>query len=158
MIDLVTNYCQLIQIDNKSAAHVGQKFENEWLSWYPHPQSCIYDQGNEFLGFRFQQHLHRYNIHSKVSTVKNPQSNAVAEHLHQTVTNILRSTLYANPPDNQMEAELLIDTGRLCNARYSPHNPEGYSWFFGVPERHDTQHPGCGRFTRYYVMEAATHR
>ena len=98
MIDTVTNYCKLIRIDNKSAAHVGQKFENEWLS-----QSCIYDQGNEFLGYRFQQHLQRYNIHSKVSTVKNPQSNAVAECLHQTVTNILRSTLYANPPDNQLE-------------------------------------------------------
>ena len=27
MIDTVTNYCELIRIDNKSAAHVGQKFE-----------------------------------------------------------------------------------------------------------------------------------
>ena len=79
MIDMVTNYCELIRIDNKSAAHVGLKFENEWLSRYPRPQSCTYDQGNEFLGHGFQQHLWRYNIHSKVSTVKNPQSNAVAE-------------------------------------------------------------------------------
>ena len=118
MIDLVTNYCELIRIDNKSAAHVGQKFENKWLSRYPHPQSCIYDQGNEFLGFWFQQHLHRYNIHSKVSTVKNPQSNAMAEWLHQTVTNILRSTLYANPLDNQLEAELLVDTA-LQQATYA---------------------------------------
>ena len=45
MIDTVTNYCELIRIDNKSAAHVGQKFENGWLSQYPRPQSCIYDQG-----------------------------------------------------------------------------------------------------------------
>ena len=118
MIDTVTNYCKLIRIDNKSAAHVGQKFENELLSRYPRPQSCIYDQGNEFLGFRFQQQLHHYNIHSKVSTVKNPQSNAVAECLHQTVTNILRSTLYANPPDNQLEAELLVDT-TLQKAAYA---------------------------------------
>ena len=99
-------------------AHDGQKFKNEWLSRYPRPQSCIYDQGNEFLGFRFQQQLHRYNIHSKVSTVKNPQSNAMAECLHQTVTNILHSTLYANPPDNQLEAELLVDTA-LQKAAYA---------------------------------------
>ena len=118
MIDTVTNYCELIRIDNKSAAHVGQKFENEWLSRYPRPQSCIYDQGNEFLGFRFQQHLHRYNIHSKVYTVKNPQSNAMAERLHQTLTNILCSTLYANPPDIQLEAELLVDTA-LQKAAYA---------------------------------------
>ena len=118
MIETVTNYCKLIQIDNKSVAHVGQKFENEWLSQYPRPQSCIYDQGNEFLGYRFQQHLHRYNIHSKVSTVKNPQSNAVAGRLHQMVTNILHSTLFANPPDNQLEAELLVDTA-LQKAAYA---------------------------------------
>ena len=118
MIDTVTNYCELIRIDNKSVAHVGQKFENKWLSQYPCPQSCIYDQGNEFLGYWFQQHLQRYNIHSKVSTVKNPQSNAVAECLHQTVTNILCSTLYANPPDNQLEAELLVDTA-LQKAAYA---------------------------------------
>ena len=118
MIGLVTNYCELIRIDNKSTAHVGQKFENKWLSQYPRPQSCIYDQGNGFLGFRFQQHLHRYNIHSKVSMVKNPQSNAMAECLHQTVTNILRSTHYANPPDSQLEAELLVDTA-LQQATYA---------------------------------------
>ena len=118
MIGTVTNYCELIRIDNKSAAHVGQKFKNKWLSWYPCPQSCIYDQGNEFLGYRFQQHLQHYNIHSKVSMVKNLQSNAVAECLHQTVTNILCSTLYANPPDNQLEAELLVDTA-LQKAAYA---------------------------------------
>ena len=50
--------------------------------------------------------------------VKNPQSNAVTERLHQTVTNILRSTLYANPLDNQLEAELLIDTA-LQKATYA---------------------------------------
>ena len=118
MIDTVTNYCKLIQIDNKSAAHVGQKFENEWHSRYPRLQSCIYDQGNEFLGYQFQQYLHHYNIYSEVSTVKNPQSNAVAERLHQTVTNILCSTLYATPPDNQLEAELLVDTA-LQKATYA---------------------------------------
>ena len=120
MIDTVTNYCELIRIDNKSVTHVGQKFENEWLSWYLRPQSCIYDQGNEFLGYRFQQHLQRYNIHSKVSTVKNLRSNAMAEFLHQTVTNILCSTLYAIPLDNQLEAKLLIDTA-LQKAAYAMH-------------------------------------
>ena len=53
-----------------------------------------------------------------LQTVKNPQSNAVAERLHQTVTNILHSTLYANPPDNQLEAELLVDTA-LQKAAYA---------------------------------------
>ena len=42
----------------------------------------------------------------------------MAECLHQTVTNILCSTLYANPPDNQLEAELLVDTA-LQKAAYA---------------------------------------
>ena len=52
--------------------------------------------------------------------MKNLQSNAVAKRLHQTVTNILCSTLYANPPDNQLEAELLVDTA-LQKAAYAMH-------------------------------------
>ena len=34
-IDPVTNLTELVWIDNKSAAHVGMKFENTWLSRYP---------------------------------------------------------------------------------------------------------------------------
>ena len=50
--------------------------------------------------------------------MKNPQSNAVAECLHQMVTNILHATLYANPLDNQLEAELFVDTA-LQKAAYA---------------------------------------
>jgi len=36
-IDPVTNLMELIQIANKSSAHVAMCFENEWLSHYPCP-------------------------------------------------------------------------------------------------------------------------
>ena len=42
----------------------------------------------------------------------------MAERLHQMVSNILHSTLYADPPNNQLEAELLIDTA-LQKAAYA---------------------------------------
>ena len=45
IIDTVTNYCELIRIDNKSAAHVAQQFENAWLSRYPRPINVVFDQG-----------------------------------------------------------------------------------------------------------------
>ncbi|KAL7568790.1 hypothetical protein ACA910_007210 [Epithemia clementina (nom. ined.)] len=110
MIDTVTNFPEVTWIDNKSTAPVGQKFENEWLSRYPRPMVCIYDQGNKFLGFCFQQVLHQYNITPRVLTVKNPQSNAVLERLHQTISSTLRTRIHANPPADQLQAELLVDT------------------------------------------------
>jgi hypothetical protein len=38
-IDTVTNYPELIRLNNKktSLLHVTQQFENSWLSWYPQP-------------------------------------------------------------------------------------------------------------------------
>jgi len=42
-INTVTNWVKLIQINNCPAAHVAQKFEDEWLSCYPRPDKCIHD-------------------------------------------------------------------------------------------------------------------
>ena len=39
---------------------------------------------------------------------KNPQSNAICERVHQTVTNVLR-TLVTNPPQNMTQARDIID-------------------------------------------------
>eukprot|EP00978_Attheya_sp_CCMP212_P002635 scaffold5363_cov34-Attheya_sp.AAC.4 len=36
-IDPVTNLTELIQIDGKTVAHIGAKFEQGWLSRYPRP-------------------------------------------------------------------------------------------------------------------------
>ena len=58
IIDTVTNYCEIIRINNKTAAHVGLQFENAWLSRYPRPLKCIFDQGKEFTGEGFQRVLH----------------------------------------------------------------------------------------------------
>ncbi len=43
------------------------------------------------------------------STSKNPQSNAVCEQMHQTVTNVLRTLVHSNPPQNMASARDIID-------------------------------------------------
>ena len=53
VIDPVTNYCEIIRINNKSAQHVGLQLENSWLSHYPRPIRCVFDQGGEFIGQEF---------------------------------------------------------------------------------------------------------
>ncbi len=53
IIDMVTNLVEVIQIDNKTAAHTALYFENTWLSHYPRPIHLIYDRGGEFTGYSF---------------------------------------------------------------------------------------------------------
>jgi hypothetical protein len=40
---------------------------------------------------------------------KNPRSNAICERMHQTVTNVLRTLVHTNPPQNMTQARDIID-------------------------------------------------
>jgi hypothetical protein len=118
IIDTVTNYCEIIRIHNKKSAHVALQFENAWISRYPQPIACIFDQGRDFTGQPFTDALLRHNIHPSPTTVKNPQANAICERLHQTVSNALRPLLHTHHPNNEDEASLIMDTA-LQTAAYS---------------------------------------
>ena len=117
-IDPVTNLTELIRINNRTSAHVAMKFENEWLSRYPRPLRCVHDQGPEFKGAEFQHMLFLNGIKPVATSIKNPQSNAVCERMHQTVTNILRPLLHAHLPATPQAANDIIDTA-LATALYA---------------------------------------
>jgi transposase InsO family protein len=78
-IDVVTNYCEIIRVNDKSSLHIGTQFENQWLARYLRPIECIYNQGGEFLGQGFQDVLRKHNICSRPIRAKNPQANAIVE-------------------------------------------------------------------------------
>ena len=42
-------------------------------------------------------------------TSKNPQSNAICERMHQTVTNVLRTLVHTDPQQNMNQARDIID-------------------------------------------------
>jgi len=71
IIDTVTNYCEVVRVTSKKATYIGQMVENTWLSRYPRPMHCIYDQGGEFIGMGFQQVLHRHGTHLHPTSAKN---------------------------------------------------------------------------------------
>lgn len=118
IIDTVTNYCELIRLHNKTAAHTALQFENAWLSRYPRPIHAIVDQGPEFMGQQFGLLLQRYGIAQHTTTVANPQANALCERLHQTVANSLRVLQHVHQPINIEQAALIVDTA-LQTAAYS---------------------------------------
>ena len=109
-IDTTTNLTEMIQVTEKTSMHVRNKFEQSWLSRYPRPIRCVHDNGREFTGFEFQQLLQILQIKDVATTSCNPQSNAICEQMHQTVGNVLRTLLYANPPHNLQEANDLVDS------------------------------------------------
>ena len=99
-IDTALNLGELICIDNKTAEHIRCKFTQSWLCQYPCPVQCLHDKGGEFIG----QNINGYwkssasSIKDVCATSKNPQSNAICERMHQTVTNVLRTLVHTNPP------------------------------------------------------------
>jgi hypothetical protein len=57
----------------------------------------------------FQWLLEKFSVKEVCSTSKNPQSNAICERMHQTVENILRLLVHANPPKNMSSANDIVD-------------------------------------------------
>ena len=54
--------------------------------------------------------LHANGIKDVTTTVKNPQANAVCEHLHQSISNTLRSMLHAHAPRSIDQTNDIMDT------------------------------------------------
>jgi hypothetical protein len=50
-----------------------------------------------------------FSVKDVCSTSKNPQSNAICERMHQTVTNVLRTLVHTNPPQNTTQARDIIN-------------------------------------------------
>jgi transposase InsO family protein len=93
------------------------QFENNWLAWYPRPNQVIMDPGSDFKG-AFREILANHGIHPVVTMVKNPQSNAICERLHQMVANILRPLTHVHLPMHAGESADLIDSA-LATAAYA---------------------------------------
>ena len=109
VIDTCTTLTEIVRLENKTAAHVGHKFEQSWLARYPRPLRCIHDPGSEFIGANFQLVLANMDIEPVPTTVKNLQANAICEHMHKMCGDMLRTLLREHPPQNVENAYELID-------------------------------------------------
>ncbi len=85
------------------------KLMQSWLCQYPCPEQSLHDKGGEFIGQKFQWLLEILSIKGVCSTSKNLQSNAICERMHQAVTNVLRTLVHTNLPQNMTQARDIID-------------------------------------------------
>jgi hypothetical protein len=73
---------------DKSSAQISNLVYKIWFSRYPRFWYIIYDNNSEFkLYFRFL--CKTYGVKCKPTSVKNPQANAILEHIHAVLGNML---------------------------------------------------------------------
>jgi hypothetical protein len=61
-----------------------------WFSHCPCCQYIIYDNGSEFK-LHVEALCESFGIKHKPTRVKNPQANAILEHVHQVITTVLHT-------------------------------------------------------------------
>jgi transposase InsO family protein len=94
VLDPLLNWCEVARLTTASSIATAKAFNQQWLSRYPRPLECVHDNGNKFLGIKFQELLLSYGIKPKPTTVKNPQANAIVEHIFGTLKEQLRATIF----------------------------------------------------------------
>jgi transposase InsO family protein len=75
---------------DKSSARISQLFNQVWLSRYPRPNKVVFDNGSEFKK-NFVPLLKDFSIKPTLTTIKNPQSNAVVERVHQVIDSMIKT-------------------------------------------------------------------
>ena len=77
---------------DKSSAMISKLVNKTWFSHYSRCQYIIYDNGSEFQ-LHFKALCDSYGIKRKLTSVKNPQANAILEQVYQVITTMLRTIL-----------------------------------------------------------------
>jgi hypothetical protein len=76
---------------DKSSAQISNLVYKTWFSRYPHCRYIIYDNRSEFK-LHFRSLCNTYGIKRKPTSVKNPQANAILEHIHGVLGNMSRTS------------------------------------------------------------------
>ena len=90
MIDPATGWFEIIEIPERTANMVAQKFDDCWLARYPRPQYIGFDNGGENKGM-FDVLMKNYGMKRKPTSKYNPQSNGIVERVHAVLNDILRT-------------------------------------------------------------------
>ena len=85
-IDPSTGWFEIVEVPSidKRSARISRLFNQTWLNRYPRPKKVRFDNGSEFKK-DFILLLKEFGIKPKPTTIKNPQSKAIVERVHQVV-------------------------------------------------------------------------
>ena len=95
---------------DKSSARVESLINRTWFSHYPCSQYIINDNRSEFK-LHFETLCDSHGLKCKPTSVKNPQVNALLEHVHQTIMAMLGMADMANIINESDIADFLTNAG-----------------------------------------------
>jgi hypothetical protein len=84
------DYTKDAEIFDKTSAQISNLVYKCWFSRYPCCRYMIYNNGSEFK-LHFRNLCKTYGVKCKPTSIKNPQANAILEHIHAVFTNMLRT-------------------------------------------------------------------
>ncbi len=79
------------EIFDKSSDQIRRLVNKIWLCRYPQCCYLIYDKGSEFK-LHFETLFNSYGIKHKPTRIKNPQANAICEHVHQVLWTMMSAS------------------------------------------------------------------
>ena len=116
----MTGWFEIKQYDDKKSITVANIVEQEWLARYPRPYLITLDQGSEFIGQDFcDMCVNDYGIKRKIISTRNPQANAIVEHVHQMLGNLIWSFELQDNPYIDMDDPW---SGILAAASFAMHS------------------------------------
>ena len=88
-----------------------------------------YDQGSELIGHEFRKYPieMEYRIVAKPITFGNPMSNAILEHIHQVLVNLVRICNITQTYVDKYDPLLVILAAEEFEIQSTTNSPEGYS-------------------------------
>jgi hypothetical protein len=90
IIDVATRWTELCPCPSKRSEDIAMLVDQQWFCRYPRPRAAIFDNGTEFSS-EFMELLRSYGVLAKPTTIKNPQTNAFVERIHQVIGDAIRT-------------------------------------------------------------------
>jgi hypothetical protein len=106
---------------DKSSAQISNLVYKTWFSRYLCYQYIIYNNGSEFK-LHFQSLCNTYGIKHKPTSVKNPQGNAILEHIHAVLRNMLRTSkldMAKTVKPNDIDVFISDSTWAVCSTYHT---------------------------------------
>ena len=91
MIDPATCWFEIAEVKKIDADHAQQAMDDTWLSRYPRPQFLGHDGGSELKNVFSEMRENQHGMKRCKGAAHIPQSNAIAERVHQVLGDMLRT-------------------------------------------------------------------
>ena len=93
MVGPATGWFEISQIPeiDFNSRRVSQLISQLWLSRYPHPICCIYDNDSAFKK-DFKYIIKEFGIKYRPTMVKNPQVSSIVKRVHGIINDILQTS------------------------------------------------------------------